>query len=264
MNFKNFGKQNYLLSEKLGDFSSIIHCFTTREGGYSTGKIQGLNLGFRVGDNPEDVTKNYRRVCDDMGFCFDNMVLSRQEHTDNIRIVTEEDKGKGLTKESDIFSTDGLITNLKNVPLGIFYADCVPVLLYDREKQVIGAVHSGWRGTVMGISAKAVEIFKEKFGSEAKDIVCAIGPCIGPCCFEVQEDVAQHFDSEYVIKKENGRFNIDLWKANVDILVKAGVPRENIDIAEECTKCKNNIYYSYRAHGKEHTGRMCAFIELKD
>ena len=264
MNFKKFGSQKYLLSEKLDGFSSLAHCFTTREGGFSTGKIQGLNLGFRVGDNPDAVVKNYRQVCDDMGFSFDNMVLSRQEHTDNIRIVTEEDKGKGLTKESDIFETDGLITDLKNVPLGIFYADCVPVLLYDREKQVIGAVHSGWRGTVMGISAKAVEIFKEKFGSEAKDIVCAIGPCIGPCCFEVQEDVAGHFDSEYVIKKENGRFNIDLWKANVDILVSAGVPIENIDIAEECTKCKNQIYYSYRAHGKEHTGRMCAFIELKD
>ena len=264
MNFKSFGNQRYLLSEKLSDFSSIVHCFTTRQGGSSTGKIRGLNLGFRVGDNPEDVIKNYRQVCDDLCFSFDNMVLSRQEHTDNIRIVTAEDKGKGLTKESDIFSTDGLITNLKNVPLGIFYADCVPVLLYDKVKGVIGAIHSGWRGTVMKISGKAVEIFREEFGSDVKDIICAIGPCIGPCCFEVQEDVAEHFQPEYVTKKENGRFNIDLWKANIDILTSAGVSEENIDIAEECTKCKNQLYYSYRAQGMEHTGRMCAFIELKD
>ncbi len=263
MCFQKLQKENrlYLQCRALEDTGLVRHAFTTRLGGASHGKIEGFNLGFRVGDNPDDVHQNYRYMAQDLNLDYNQMVLSRQTHTDCIRLVTREDAGKGLTKESDIFDTDGLITNLHDMPLVIFSADCTPVLLLDRKQKVIGAVHAGWRGTAKQIAAKAVSAMKEHYGSCPDDILAAIGPSIGPCCFEVKQDAAQCFPPTFVTKKSEGKYLVDLWAANRFQLTECGVPAENIHIAQECTKCKPDIYYSYRAQ-RERTGRMAAVISL--
>lgn len=263
MCFQKLKKENrlYLQCRALKNTGLVSHAFTTRLGGASRGKIEGLNLGFRVDDNPDAVRQNYRYIAQDLSLDYNQMVLSRQTHTDRIRLVTRADAGKGLTKESDIFDTDGLITDLRNIPLVIFSADCTPVLLLDRKQKVIGAVHAGWRGTAEQIAAKAVSVMKEHYGSCPDDVLAAIGPSIGPCCFEVEWDTAQHFSSAFVTEKSNGKYFVDLWAANRFQLTECGVPPENIYISQECTKCNPDIYYSYRVH-RERTGRMAAVISL--
>ncbi len=259
---RNINGRCYITDEKLSEISCLRHGFTTARGGFSKGKIEGLNLGFRVGDNIEDVIKNYEAVAADLDMTFSNMVLAKQTHTDNIRVVTKADRGKGLIRESDINDTDGLITNEKNTPLVVFAADCIPVLLTDKDGKAIGAVHAGWRGTVMKIPQKAVRLMAENYGIAPENIVAAIGPGIGKCCFEVGEEVAREFSEEFVTEKENGKFFVDLWQANYASLREIGVKKENISISKMCTKCGGDEFYSYRRMG-EKTGRLGALIELK-
>ncbi len=252
------GDRIYLKSELL---KNIPHGFTTRCGGASQGKIEGLNLGFRCGDNAESVRKNYKMVAEDLGMPYEAIVASRQTHSVNIRIVTRDDAGKGVSRDSDIQDTDGLVTNCANIPLVVFYADCVPILLADTTNGVVAAVHSGWRGTKGGIVHSAVKTMCEEFGSQVTDIKATIGPAIGPCCFEVGADVAEQFDSVLVKEKGNGKYTVDLWRANHELLLQSGVMPSNIDVFEMCTVCNKDSLYSYRSHG-DRTGRMGAFIML--
>lgn len=263
MSFRQLQKENrlYLQCKGFCDAGLTRHAFTTRLGGASCGTIEGLNFGFRVNDTPDAVRQNYRYLAQDLDLIYDNIVLSRQTHTDHIHKVTAEDKGKGLTRDSDIFDIDGLITNIPNIPLVIFTADCVPVLLFDKKQRAIGAIHAGWRGTVQQISAKAITLMVKTYGSVPADILAAIGPSIGPCCFEVEWNTAQCFAPSFISEKPDGKFHIDLWAANRQQLTDCGIPPENIYIAQKCTKCNPNIYYSYRAQ-QERTGRMAAVISL--
>lgn len=256
------GDRVYLKSDILSEIADIKHCFTTRLGGVSHGNIKGFNFGFRVNDDYNSVMQNYKIMSDDLGFEFKNTVLAKQTHTDNIRIVKECDKGKGLTAESDIEDTDGLVTDLKNVPLVVFSADCTPILLYDDKKKVAAAVHSGWRGTVKQIGKKAVEIMKREFGCNPDNIVAAIGSHIRQCCFEVDFETASNFDDKYIIFDEKiGKPRVDLLGVNIEMLKDSGISDKNISYSDECTKCGCDKFYSYRAD-KERTGRMCAVIEI--
>ncbi len=263
MKRKQFNDRVYFKSDLLEGIEGITHCFTTKCGGESRGNIEGLNLGFRCGDNPESVRANYVLVAEDMGFPFERITAGRQTHSANVRIITEEDTGKGISHESDIQNVDGIVTNLKNLPLVVYYADCVPVLLADSNAGVVAAVHSGWRGTVACITRNAVGIMEERFGSDPANIKAAIGPSIGPCCFETGEEVALQFDEKFVERCENGKARVDLWKANMDILENCGIKKENIDVLRLCTICNSDMLYSYRVH-KDSTGRMGAFIMIKD
>jgi len=255
---ERFDDRLYCKSELLKD---VKHGFTTKCGGFSSGKIEGLNLGFRCGDERENVMKNYKAVSEDLGLPFENIVTAKQTHSTNIRIITEEDIGKGVSRDSDIEETDGLITNCRNIPLVVFYADCVPILLGDSVKGVVAAVHSGWRGTAEGIVSNAIKLMQEKFDCDTVNIRAAIGPSIGQCCFEVGEEVAVHFDKEFVKARNDGKFMIDLWSVNKNLLLNSGVKDENIDVLGMCTMCNSDILYSYRCHG-EKTGRMGAFIMI--
>lgn len=260
--FYEFRKEDrlYLKCSRLDD-CGVRHGFTTRSGGASRGKIEGLNFGFRVGDNPDDVYCNYRFAADDLELNYENFVLAKQTHTDNIRCVTRADAGKGITRDSDIEDTDGLITDEIGIPLVIFSADCVPILLVEPKRRVIAAVHSGWRGSVKRIVDVAVRKMVKHYGADVSEIQAAIGASIGPCCFEVGGETAELFPQEYVSPKQNGKFTVDLWSFNRDILISAGMRRENISLAGECTVCNKDKYYSYRAH-KEKTGRLAAMIQL--
>lgn len=252
----------YLQSELMNSAGAAVHGFTGSRGGVSCGKVSGLNLGFRVGDSPDSVNENYRLVAADLGLDLNRMVLSRQTHTDNIRIVTAEDAGKGITRESDIYDTDGLITDVKGISLVVFAADCVPILLLDPVKGVAGAVHSGWRGTVKGIGGKAVSLMKDVCGSNPNDIIAAIGPSIGPCCFEFGlTEAEENFGDRYCRASGGGKALVDIWGMNIDILKAAGIAEKNIDLSGVCTVCNADKYYSYRTH-KDATGRQAAVICL--
>lgn len=253
--------RRYLKSELLPE-EEVAHGFTSAEGGVSRGRICGFNLGFRVKDDENSVRENYRLLAEDLGIELKRTVLAKQTHTKNIRIVTEADAGKGIVRDSDIEDTDGLVCNIPNMALVVFSADCIPILLYDGKKRVVAAVHSGWRGTVQRIGAAAVEVMAKEFGSSPSDIVAAIGPGIGPCCFEFGEDASNYFDRKYLKEKDNGKFLVNIWEMNCDILLDSGLKAENIDVSGVCTVCNSDKYYSYRTH-KDRTGRQAAVIMLK-
>lgn len=256
----NIDDRVYLKSDLLTD-DIINHCFTTKCGGFSRGTVQGLNLGFRVGDDIDAVIKNYKLIADDMDFSFEHITAGRQTHSVNIRVITEEDAGKGVSRDSEFMDIDGLVTNIRQLPLVVYYADCVPILMADKAAGVVAAVHSGWRGTVSEIAGNAIKIMTEQLGAKAENIVAAIGPSIGQCCFETGAEVACEFDEDLRLECGNGKFMVDLWSANERILLKYGLKQENIEILKICTVCNSDMLYSYRAN-KEATGRMGAFISL--
>lgn len=254
------GERSYLCVRAMNE-CGVINGFTRRNGGMSSGKIEGFNFGFRVGDDAGNVLKNYKLLAADLGFDVHRTVCARQQHTDNIRIVTEHDCGKGvIVVDSDIRDTDGLITNISKIPLVVFTADCVPLLFFDPKQSVAAAIHAGWRGTVKKIGRKAIELMCTEFGTDPSDIIAAIGPSIGPCCFEVGADTAELFAAQYRIQKGD-KLTVDLWAVNRDDMLDMGVMPQNIYTAGECTICSSDKYYSYRTH-REHTGRQAAVIAL--
>ena len=207
----------------------VKHGFSTRLGGVSEGMFSSMNLSFQRGDDRDKVEENYKRICNVLNMNHKNVVLSNQVHDTKIKLVTKEDAGKGMIKESDIIGIDGLITKEKDIPLVTFYADCVPLFFYDPVKEVIAAAHSGWRGTKEKIGKKMVETMEEEFGCKKEDVVVVIGPSICQDCYEVSEDVVLEFQevfkeetSLFVKAKENGKYNLDLWKVNSMILKADG------------------------------------------
>ena len=181
------GSLEYLTADAL---EGSVHCFTTRYGGVSTGQFSTLNLGTSRGDSMENVLRNYEILGAAVGFSPEDVVHTWQEHTDTILRVGKADCGKGLFRNQPEVC-DGLITDEPGVALVCFAADCTPVLLFDPVKNVAAAVHAGWRGTALGIAAKAVEAMTREFGCEPENIGAAIGPCIGACCFETDGDVPE-------------------------------------------------------------------------
>ncbi|MHB8062572.1 MAG: peptidoglycan editing factor PgeF [Ruminiclostridium sp.] len=258
----------YLEFKNLKKYDEILtHCFTTRLGGVSEGECTSLNLSFNKKDSKENVFENYSIIADAIGVDFDKMVLANQIHDDKIRIVRIEDAGKGLTRESDIIGFDGLSTNQPGIPLVTFYADCVPVLLLDPVKKAITAVHSGWKSTLKNISYQALMVMKDSYDSDFKDIQVAIGPSICNDCFEVDRDVydcfAQKFSwcPEYTSYRNN-KYYINLQQIIKRVLVDAGVSNENISISEVCTKCNNDVFFSFRGDNRK-TGSLAAIMMLK-
>ena len=256
-----FDDRLYFKSDILEKVQGVKHFFTSKSGGLSCGEVKGLNLGFRVGDDPTAVEGNYRLICKDFGLDYEKITAAKQIHSAKIEIINNENVGFGVSNLSKTFEADGLVTNLKNVPLTVFYADCVPILLADANAGVVAAVHSGWRGTVQNIAGQAVEVMCREFGATPKNIKAAIGPSIGPCCFETGEEVAVLFDEDLREELANGKFKVDLWQACRRLLQKAGLADENIDVLKMCTICHSDVLYSYRKDAQS-TGRMGAFILL--
>lgn len=254
---------------ELEQIEEIGHCFTTRVGGTSKGMFSSMNLSFTRGDEREAVEENYRRLASALEVGYNKFVFSDQTHTTNIRKVTAKDAGKGLVKKRDYSDVDGLITNEQGLVLSTFYADCVPLFFVDRKNHAIGLSHSGWRGTVARMGKVTVEAMKEAYGTRQKDLLCAIGPSICKDCYEVSEDVAEQFKQEFnekskelLIEKKDGKYQLDLWKANEIVLLEAGVPQTQILLPTLCTCCNEKMLFSHRAsHGKR--GNLGAFLYLK-
>jgi len=249
----------------------VTQGFSTKMGGVSQGKFATLNFTFTRGDNPDHVMENYKRMGAALGVDEKRMVLSYQTHTTNVRLVTEEDAGKGIVKERDYADVDGLITNVPGITLVTFYADCVPLYFLDPVHKAIGLSHSGWRGTVKRMGAVTAEKMKEAYKTNAEDLIACIGPSICGDCYEVGEEVALEFKKAFVKKdwdkilreKDDGKFMLDLWKANEIILTEAGVRPENIQITDICTHCNSDYMFSHRTCGNER-GNLAAFLGLKE
>ena len=248
----------------------VRHCFSTRLGGVSGGVCESMNLSFTRGDDPQAVRENFRRIGLVLGTESANFVCSDQTHTVNVRRVTRKDAGKGVLRERDYHDVDGLITNEPGLVLSTFYADCVPLYFVDPVHRAIGLSHSGWRGTVSRMGAVTLACMQQEFGTNPKDVVCAIGPSICQDCYEVSEDVAEEFQKEFagqeqeiLLEKGNGKYQLDLWRANELVLLSAGVRQEHIAVTNVCTCCNPRVLFSHRAsHGKR--GNLGAFLSLEE
>lgn len=269
MNFQhNFVNGLDLLQANGFTDKNAVHAFSTRQGGVSRDHLSSLNLGIGRGDELENVRENYRRWCSAIGADDKNMVFSKQVHLDNVRVCTAADAGKGLDRERD-YEADGLITDVPGLALVIFSADCIPILLYDPVRKVVGGCHAGWRGTAQGIAGKTVRRMQEVYGCDPADIRCAIGAGISRCCFETHADVPTAMravleaDAEpFIDNLPNGKFRVDLKGINGYWLEKAGVSSSKIVISHDCTSCRREIYWSHRHTGSAR-GSMAAVIQLK-
>ena len=248
----------------------VTQGFSTRLGGVSEGDYSSMNVSFTRGDREEAVRENYRRLGEAIGFDCESLVCSDQTHTTNVRVMTEEDRGKGFVRPKDYRDVDGMITNVPGLTLATFYADCVPLYFVDPVKRAIGLSHSGWRGTVGKIGKKTVERMEETYGSDPADIRAAIGPSICQNCYEVSGDVIDEFRQafseeswpELFYEKTDGKYQLNLWKANERIFVEAGIRREHMVVTDLCTCCNPTLLFSHRAsHGRR--GNQGAFLMLK-
>ncbi len=254
--------------------AGVKHGFSTRIGGISEGVYDSLNLGFNRGDSDENVRENYHRIANALGMNYDRMCLSKQAHTTNVIIVDEKDAGNGLTKPLPYDDVDGLITNIKDMPLVTFYADCVPLFFYDPAKEVVALSHSGWRGTVGKIGKVTVEKMCTEFGCNVNDILCGIGPSICKDCYEVSADVANKFIKAFGEEHKStllrpsifnpddkDKYMLDLWAACRLVFLEAGIPENHIETTNYCTHCNRNLFYSHRIMGANR-GSLAAFISL--
>ena len=261
----------YLSFPILEDTGLVSHAFSTRLGGVSKGDFATMNFSFTRGDDRDDVLENYRRMAAALGVDRERMVLTWQTHTTNVRRVTEEDEGEGIVRDRDYRDVDGLITDIPGITLVTFFADCVPLYFLDPVHKAIGLSHSGWRGTVKRMGQVTVDAMKEAFGTRPEDIIACIGPSICGDCYEVGEEVADEFADAFhekyhdviLLKKQNGKYQLDLWKANEIVLKEAGIKGDNLAVTNICTYCNPQLLFSHRRTA-ERRGNLCAFLSLKE
>jgi len=249
-------------------WAGAAHGFSTRLGGVSPAPWDSLNLGASRGDDPANVRENFFRFCAAVGTNPSALVKNHQVHSDIVRPVTRAgclpDPAQAGT-----FQADGLITGQPGVCLTVFSGDCIPILLYDPAGRCIAAAHAGWRGTASGIAARAVESMVRDYGCRPEHILAAIGPGIGPCCFETHADVPDGLraglgeDAEAFIRPlpREGKFSVDLKGANAKWLERAGLLQEHIAVCPACTACSLDVFWSHRVQGAAR-GSMAAMIQL--
>lgn len=247
----------------------FVHGISTRHGGVSTGAYASLNLGLHVSDEQAAVVENRRIFCKGLQVEPERTVTCQQVHGSNIVRVSKAEAGAGFADyETAIADTDALITNEVGLPLMLFFADCTPILLADPVHKAVGLAHGGWKGTVAAIAAQTVAMMRQEFGSRPEDLLAAIGPAIGPCCYAVGTEVAQQFRQAFpdfqaqILREEDGEIKLDLWQANALQLQAAGLKPEHIEVAGVCTACHNKQFFSYRAD-KGKTGRIAALICIR-
>lgn len=269
MQVREKGGVVYLTYPSLERLGMVRHGFSTRLGGVSQGIYASMNLSFSRGDERGAVLENYRRIADAIGFDLECIVTSDQTHTANVRVVTEADKGCGLTRARAYQDVDGMVTNVPGLMLATFYADCVPLYLADPVKKAVGLSHSGWKGTVGKIGLATVRAMEREYGTDPKDLVVAVGPSICQACYEVGEDVIGEFERAFsrdlwdklFYRKPDGKYQLDLWEANRQVFMEAGVDAAKITLPGICTCCNPQFLFSHRA-SKGKRGNLGAFLGL--
>lgn len=251
----------YYKIDSFEDTKMLRHCFTTRAGGVSRNEYSSMNFRMNCSDSRENVLRNYEIICGELGIDTADLVLSHQVHEDKVIKVRKADCGNGIAFENKFESADALITDEPKVALVTSFADCVPIFFFDQKKRVIALAHSGWKGTVKNIAGKTVSAFAE-YGTAPEDIIAAIGPSIGECCFEVGDDVADIFIENFgegYVKKYGERFHVNLQAVIYRELQEAGV--KNITTADICTACNSELLFSHRkTNGRR--GNMAAFLQM--
>lgn len=246
-----------LLNEK-----DIHHAVTTRQGGISEGYADSLNLGYGVDDHLNYVEENRRRFAEFMEVSFERLIFQKQTHSTNHKIVTEKNY------KEHIENNDALITAEKNMAIAVLGADCVPILLFDRQNKVIAAIHAGWKGTVNGIVNNVIEVLKNEFNSKPENILAGIGPSICAEEYEVGGEVIEAFEKTFpnqpllITSRQDDKAHVDLWLANKAWLLNQGVPENNIEISGLCTYKNHETFYSARYY-KNKTGRFASCIMMK-
>ena len=266
----------YMKFTILEKHKDVVQGVSTRMNGMSEAPFATLNLGFHTEDDPDKVLLNREIFCNRLEISLDCMVCAKQTHGENITVIEKGDWGKGCEDyESGIEDTDAMVTNVPDIFLMVLVADCAAAVFYDPEKKAAGIAHAGWRSTLAGISGKTVAKMKEAFGSKPEDILCGIAPSIGPCCYEVKEDVVRSFvaaglalpeatqalqlqKNSSCIEKREGKYYLNLWEINKKQVIDSGVKEENIEVSRLCSSCHSELFYSARKEGK--TGRYGILI----
>ncbi len=251
--------------------SNLCVGFSTRNGGYSRNEFSSMNLALHVDDVSQDVIANRKLLSSALNFTFNAWTCAEQVHYNNIKVVSESERGRGrLDQGNAIPCTDGLVTNVSNILLTSFYADCVPLYFFDPIKKVVGLAHAGWKGTMLKIGEKMIDKMLTVYNSNINDIRVVIGPSIGICCYEVDNNVVEPLLSsigsvpkEVVKDNGDGHYNINLKKINAIIIEKAGIQSKNIEVSSLCTSCNIDLFYSHRKE-KGKTGRMASWIGFRE
>ena len=234
-------------------------CFTSRQAGTSAAPFDSLNLALHVGDDPRKVRDNRRRVLSTFKMSENAPVVAQQTHGAQCARVDAHDAGRGTFTHSDaIEGVDALVTTVRNLPLMCFSADCLLVALADPQANVLGVAHAGWRGMAGGILEATLNCMFEA-GADPKNIHAVGGPSIGPCCFEVGEEVVAGIGAAYATRNTGTKPTIDLREAARDRLLTRGVRMERIGIDTTCTCCREDLFFSHRRatrQGLRNTGRM--------
>jgi polyphenol oxidase len=260
------GRLNLFEFENLSQIKDLKHFVTSRFGGVSLMPYDSLNLGLHTADNQEHVIENRALLASETGIAADRFLYASQVHSGDVKVIDNDAVAEGVLSHNP--RTDATITNLPGICLMVMVADCVPLLLFDPVKKVVAVIHAGWRGTVQHITSNTINVMIDRFGSNPADIRAGIGPSIGPCCYEVGEEVkAVVYESfgttaGYLVSQpHSAKPHFDLWYANHKHLTDSGVNPENIETAQLCTKCNQQIFFSSRAD-KGVTGRFAAGICL--
>jgi len=237
----------------------VKHAIFTRLGGLSHPPFDGLNVGHLVGDEDKAVEANHRIIYETLALSAEEVVTARQVHSHSVAVVGPEDKGRIVP------ATDGLVTETPGLALMLRFADCLPILLYDPQKRVIGLGHAGWRGTVGLLAQRLAETMREEFGCHLAQVRAGLGPAIGPCCYAVGEEVREAVQavlsgsSGAVVERANEVY-LDLWEANRWQLRQLGI--ERIEVGKICTAGNTAEFFSHRAEG-ERTGRFAVLMLLQ-
>lgn len=265
INFKD--EVGYLTFKGFEKYSYITHAFSTRIGGVSKNEFKSMNLSFSRGDSEECVTENYKLFCKALNFDINKLVRGNQVHGTNIVKITEKILNKKNFNELVFDSCDGFVTNVPGAVLTTFHADCPAVFMIDTKNKAIGLAHAGWRGTVAKISQKLLSTLIDEYGSSENDIVCAVGPGIGKCCFEFSKTALREFDklnidNFYINSDKNAeKIYIDILEVNKKLLLKSGIKEENIFVSDVCSNCNKDLLFSHRAT-KGHRGNNAAFMSI--
>jgi len=260
----------YFTMPNLEGIKGLKHAFTSRIGGVSKPPYETLNMGARDLEERSVRNKNIELVGEAMGICSENLVAINHDHSADVEIVTYENAGEGIYKlfsKEDRPISDALITASLNLPIMTLHADCIPIFFYDKKNRVISVCHAGWKGVYNNIVTNVTNKMIKAFGSSPKDILVAIGPCIGVDCFEVSDDLAEKFEEAYkqydiITPRINSKHHVDIQKCCCMQLLDNDIPVENVHVANMCTCCNKEMFHSYRRDKK--CGSMGAIMELNN
>ncbi len=256
----------YFSAPEWDERPEVVHAFFTRNGGVSSDPYASLNMGQKGGDKRSHTRENLKRAARSLSIPVKGIFCASQIHGDWIHRVSGGEAS--IFGTADPLQGDGLVTSDRGLYVGILTADCVPLLLLDPGRRVVGAVHAGWRGTAQGIAGKAVGTMCATFGCEASHLLVAIGPAIGPCCYVVGDEVARAFvgrDAEnepFLHPEGSGQWKLNLEAVNRHQLINAGIEPGHITSSSLCTSCRKDLFFSVRAEG-EPTGRQISLIGLR-